>query len=166
IIDHLREGFYFAIKIFAPVIPIAGFVFLGNPDDAGEILGEGTPGFLFDWGQIIATCLGDSPLITTFGIALDGILGVLDGSRFSVLLLTGALSAAVGAAPGLNVAILPYLGPVAGIFVGRGTLAAWAFGVAADSGVSAVKPVDLVRHNFIPVMVGLFVACLVGVFLM
>src|SRR5699024_964649 len=58
IIDHLREGFYFAIKIFAPVIPIAGFFFLGNPDDAGEILGEGTPGFLFDWGQIIATSLG------------------------------------------------------------------------------------------------------------
>src|SRR5699024_1932281 len=29
IIDHLREGFYFAIKIFAPVIPIAGFFFLG-----------------------------------------------------------------------------------------------------------------------------------------
>src|SRR5699024_671007 len=27
IIDHLREGFYFAIKIFAPVIPIAGFFF-------------------------------------------------------------------------------------------------------------------------------------------
>lgn len=166
IIDHLREGFYFAIKIFAPVIPIAGFFFLGNPDDAGEMLGEGTPGFLFDWGQIIATSLGDSPLITTFGIALVGILGGLDGSGFSGLPLTGALSAAVGAAPGLNVAILASLGQVAGIFVGGGTLAAWAFGVAADSGVSGVKPVDLVRRNFIPVMVGLFVACLVGVFLM
>src|SRR5699024_8791680 len=70
IIDHLREGFYFAIKIFAPVIPIAGFFFLGNPDDAVAILGEETPGFLFDWGQIIATSLGDSPLITSFGIAL------------------------------------------------------------------------------------------------
>src|SRR5690625_2867941 len=33
VIDHLREGFYFAIKIFAPVIPIAGFFFLGNPDN-------------------------------------------------------------------------------------------------------------------------------------
>src|SRR5699024_8993497 len=138
IIDHLREGFYFAIKIFAPVIPIAGFFFLGNPDDAGEILGAGTPGFLFDWGQIIATSLGDSPLIitfgisivgilggldgsgfsgdspliTTFGIALVGILGGLDGSGFSGLPLTGALSAAVGAAPGLNVAILASLGQV------------------------------------------------------
>ena len=166
IIDHLREGFYFAIKIFAPVIPIAGFFFLGNPDDAVAILGEETPGFLFDWGQIIATSLGDSPLITSFGIALVGILGGLDGSGFSGLPLTGALSAAVGSAPGLNVAILASLGQVAGIFVGGGTIAAWAFGVAADSGVSGVKPVDLVRRNFIPVMVGLFVACLVGKFLM
>lgn len=166
VIDHLREGFYFAIKIFAPVIPIAGFFFLGNPDDAVAILGEETPGFLFDWGQIIATSLGDSPLITSFGIALVGILGGLDGSGFSGLPLTGALSAAVGTGPGLNVAILASLGQVAGIFVGGGTIAAWAFGVAADSGVSGVKPVDLVRRNFIPVMVGLFVACLVGIFLM
>lgn len=166
IIDHLREGFYFAIKIFAPVIPIAGFFFLGNPENAGAILGEGTPGFLFDWGQLIATSLGDSPIITSFGIALVGILGGLDGSGFSGLPLTGALSAAVGTAPGLNVAILASLGQVAGIFVGGGTLAAWAFGVAADSGVSGVKPVDLVRRNFIPVMVGLFIACIVGILLM
>jgi len=166
VIDHLREGFYFAIKIFAPVIPIAGFFFLGNPDNAVAILGEETPGFLFDWGQIIATSLGDSAFITSFGIALVGILGGLDGSGFSGLPLTGALSAAVGTAPGLNVAILASLGQVAGIFVGGGTIAAWAFGVAADSGVSGVKPVDLVRRNFIPVMVGLFVACLVGIFLM
>src|SRR5699024_3676049 len=98
IIDHLREGFYFAIKIFAPVIPIAGFFFLGNPDDAGAILGEGTSGFLFDWGQIIATNLGNSPLITSFGISIVGILGGLDGSGFSGSPLTGSLSAALGSA--------------------------------------------------------------------
>lgn len=166
IIEHLREGFYFAVKIFAPVIPIAGFFFLGNPDNAAAILGDGTPGFLFDWGQIIATRLGDSPLITSFGIAFIGMLGGLDGSGFSGLPLTGALSAAVGNASGLNVAILASLGQVAGIFVGGGTLAAWAFGVAADSGVSGVKPVELVRRNFIPVMAGLFVACIIGFLLM
>ena len=166
IIEHLREGFYFAVKIFAPVIPIAGFFFLGNPENAAEILGEDTPGFLFDWGQMIATHLGDSPLITSFGIAFIGMLGGLDGSGFSGLPLTGALSAAVGNASGLNVAILASLGQVAGIFVGGGTLAAWAFGVAADSGVSGVKPVELVRRNFIPVMAGLFVACIIGFLLM
>src|SRR5699024_12611588 len=121
IIYHLREGLYFAIKIFAPVIPIDGFFLLGNPENAGAILGEGTPGFLFDWVQLIATSLGDSPIITSFGIALVGILGGLDGSGFSGLPLTGALSAAVGTAPGLNVAILASLGQVAGIFVGGGT---------------------------------------------
>lgn len=166
IIDHLREGFYFAIKIFVPVIPIAGFFFLGNPKHAEAILGEGTSGFLFDWGQLIATSLGDSPIITSFGIVIVGILGGLDGSGFSGLPLTGSLSAALGTGTGLNVAILASLGQVAGIFVGGGTLAAWAFGVAADSGVAGVKPVDLVRRNFIPVMVGLFIACIVGILLM
>lgn len=28
---YTREGFFFAIKIFAPIIPIAGFFFLGHP---------------------------------------------------------------------------------------------------------------------------------------
>src|SRR5699024_6240054 len=123
IIEHLRESFYFAVKIFAPVIPIAGFFFLVNPDNAAAILGAGTPGFLFDWRPNIETRLGDSPLITSFGIAFIGMLGGLDGSGFSGLPLTGALSAAVGNASGLNVAILASLGQVAGIFVGGGTLA-------------------------------------------
>src|SRR5699024_5518522 len=88
IIDHLREGFYFAIKIFAPVIPIAGFFFLGNPENAGAILGEGTPGFLFGWGQLIATSLGDSPIITSFGIYLFGLLGEFGCIGFCGLVLT------------------------------------------------------------------------------
>src|SRR5699024_6045534 len=123
VIDHLREGFYFAIKIFAPVIPIAGFFFLGNPDNAVAILGEETPGFLFDCGQISASSVGDSAFITSFGVALVGIRGGLDGTGFSRLRLTGALSAAVGSAPVLNFAILASLGQVAGIFVGGGTIA-------------------------------------------
>src|SRR5699024_12239485 len=66
IIDHLREGFYFAIKIFAPVIPIAGFFFLGNPDDAGAILVYGSPVFFFDCGHIISPCLVASTLMPSF----------------------------------------------------------------------------------------------------
>src|SRR5699024_12592821 len=94
IIEHLREGFYFAINIFAPVIPIAGFFFLGNPENAGALLGEGTPGFLFDWGQLIATSLGDSPIIRSFVIAIVVVFGAEDGSGYSELALTDALSAA------------------------------------------------------------------------
>ena len=47
-----------------------------------------------------------------------------------------------------------------------GTLCAWAFGVAADAGIAGVKPIDLVRRNFVPVMAGLAVACMLAIYLM
>src|SRR5699024_4856301 len=46
VIDHLKEGFKLSIGIFAPVIPIAGFFFLGGSESA-MILGENAPKFLF-----------------------------------------------------------------------------------------------------------------------
>lgn len=166
LIDHLREGFFFAIKIFAPVIPIAGFFFLGHPKHAASILGEGTPGFLFDIGTAIGSNLGDSSFILPFGIALIGLLTGLDGSGFSGLPLVGGLSSSLGMAAGVDVAVLASIGQVAAIFAGGGTLVAWAFGVAADAGIAGVKPVDLVRRNFGPVMLGMVVACIVAVILM
>ncbi len=43
IADHFKEGFQFAIKIFAPVIVIAGFFFMGSGEVAAKVLGEGLP---------------------------------------------------------------------------------------------------------------------------
>ncbi|NLW12714.1 MAG: hypothetical protein GX028_11965, partial [Clostridiaceae bacterium] len=40
ITDKFKEGFIFAMKIFAPVIVIAGFFFLGSGEMAVKILGE------------------------------------------------------------------------------------------------------------------------------
>src|SRR5699024_11493126 len=56
VIDHLKEGFKLSIGIFAPVIPIAGFFFLGGSESV-MILGENAPKFLFDIGEMIAGAL-------------------------------------------------------------------------------------------------------------
>src|SRR5699024_12273938 len=69
IIDHLREGCYFAIKIFAPVIPIAGFFFYAIPasdedcSDPGRLASvcKGAqsmpPGY--ETGLLLRSCLSD-----------------------------------------------------------------------------------------------------------
>ncbi|MDW7674482.1 MAG: hypothetical protein SCK28_08120 [Bacillota bacterium] len=166
VVGFLREGFMFAIKIFAPVIPIAGFFFLGSPSDAAAILGEGAPGFMFDLGTALATSipLGTVPL--AFGIVLVGLMTGLDGSGFSGLPLVGSLAASLGGPTGVDVSTLAALGQVAAIWAGGGTLTAWAFGVVADAGIAGVKPMDLVRQNFIAVMSGLFVATILAIFMM
>ncbi|HRP97101.1 MAG TPA: hypothetical protein PL143_12675 [Rhodocyclaceae bacterium] len=166
IVDHVREGFFFAIKIFAPIIPIAGFFFLGHPKHAAAVLGEGTPGFLFDLGKVMGAYIQGNDIVLAIGIALIGLLTGMDGSGFSGLPLVGGLAGSLGGAAGVNVAVLASLGQVAAIFAGGGTLCAWAFGVAADAGIAGVKPIDLVRRNFIPVMTGLAVACMLAIYLM
>ena len=52
--DHLRDGFIFAIKIFAPVIVIAGFFFLGSESFAQTVLGPDARGLLSDIGLWLA----------------------------------------------------------------------------------------------------------------
>src|SRR5690606_33234888 len=49
--DYLADGLVFAFRVMGPIIPIAGFFFLGNPEASAKILGEGAPGYLFDLGR-------------------------------------------------------------------------------------------------------------------
>lgn len=166
IVEFLRDGFMFAIKVFAPVIPIAGFFFLGAPRHASAILGEGTPGFMFDLGTALAAHIPLSAVPLAFGIVLVGLLTGLDGSGFSGLPLVGSLASSLGVPTGVDVATLAALGQVAAIWAGGGTLTAWAFGVVADAGIAGVRPIDLVRRNFIAVMAGLLVATILAIFMM
>ncbi len=162
----IRAGFLFSIKIFAVVIPIAAFFFLGNPEAAPAILGEGAPGFLFELGQALGDVLPMNRVVLAIGIVLIGGITGLDGSGFSGVPLVAALAAALGGPAGYNVALLAALGQVAAIWVGGGTLSAWAFGAVASAGVAGVEPADLVRKNFVPVMTALGVITLITVVLM
>ena len=158
IVGYLREGMLFAVKIFAPVIPIAGFFFLGSGAAAG-ILGEGAPGLLFDLGRALANNLPLNNFALSFGNLIVGIVTGLDGSGFSGLPLTASLAQSL--APG-SVEGLAAIGQMGAVWAGGGTLTAWAFGLVATAGVAGVNPMDLARKNFIPVMSGLAVAALVA----
>lgn len=166
ITEYLRGGFFFSMKIFAPIIPIAGFFFLGNPDHAAAVIGDGTPGYLFDVGHYIGGHLNGNQFALGFGMMIIGMLTGMDGSGFSGLPLAGSLAGALGSGTGVNVVVLAALGQVAAIFTGGGTLVAWAFGACADAGISGVNPAALVRRNFFPVVTGLVCMTLLAIYMM
>lgn len=164
--SYTREGFFFAIKIFAPIIPIAGFFFLGHPEHSAQVIGANAAGYLFDIGHNIGHYIDGNVFLLAFGMAFIGLLSGMDGSGFSGLPLVGSLSGALGTGAGVDVHVLAALGQVAAIFAGGGTLAAWAFGVAADAGIAGVNPSALVRRNFVPVISGIVVAAFLAILLM
>ena len=166
IVGYLRHGLLFAIKIFAPVIPIAGFFFLGSQGAAQHILGEGAPGLLYDLGRSLAACLPLGKIPLAFGNLIVGIVTGLDGSGFSGLPLTGALAQALGTPLSVNVPVLAAIGQMGAIWAGGGTLVAWSFGLVATAGIAGVDPLELARKNFIPVLAGLMAATAVGIFMM
>ncbi len=165
IVGYLREGFLFAIKIFAPVIPIAGFFFLGS-GNVESILGAGAPPLLFDLGENLAQAIPLNSIALAFGNLLVGITTGLDGSGFSGLPLTASLAEALGGPAGINVKAMAAIGQMGSVWTGGGTIIAWAFGLVATAGIAGVKPLDLARKNFIPVLAGLFVATIVAIFMM
>jgi hypothetical protein len=160
VIVHLREGFLFSFRIFAPIIPIAGFFFLGNPAHAAAVMGQGTPGFLFDFGNYIGSHLDGNPFLLCFGMTFIGMLISLDGSGFAGLPMTGSLAGALGGHAVLKVAALAALGQVATI-VSATTLVAWSFPAVAVAGVAGVPTPQMVRRNFVPCGVGLLLITIV-----
>lgn len=164
--SYTREGFFFAIKIFAPIIPIAGFFLLGHPEHSETVIGNSASGYLFDIGHNIGYFIEGNVFLLAFGMAFIGLLSGMDGSGFSGLPLVGSLSGALGTGAGINIAVLAALGQVTAIFAGGGTLAAWAFGVAADAGIAGVSPAELVRRNVAPVLIGVVVATVLAIILM
>jgi hypothetical protein len=164
IMSALQEGFIFAIKIFAPVIPIAAFFFLGSPEVAPQVLGQGAPGLLFDLGQKLSELVPLSAVPVAIIIVAIGIISGLDGSGFSGLVMVGTLAQALGTPAGVDIAVLAALGQIGAVWSGGGTLVPW--GVLDIAGVTGVAPDDLTRRNFLPVMAGLLAATILAIFLM
>ena len=65
--DHITDGFIFAFRAMAPVIPIAGFFFMGSADFTGSILSleetAAKPAFLFDMIQAGQTYIPQNSLL-------------------------------------------------------------------------------------------------------
>lgn len=161
ITDYLTDGFLFAIRIFAPVIAIGAFFFLGGEGisvimggrEVSEILGSAsTGGIMNDWAVWLASHAPlNKYLIGAIQMAVGALTG-LDGSGFSGLPLTGSLARTFGAAVGASVPVLAALGQITAIFVGGGTIVPW--GLIPVAAICDVSPLELARKNLIPVLIG------------
>jgi len=152
--SYISDGFLFAIRIFAPVIIIGAFFFLGG-SGITTILGEKyQSGILNDWAVWLA---GVTPLnkyvVTLIQMVIGGLTG-LDGSGFSGLPLVGTLANTFGTAVNCSVPLLGALGQIAAIFIGGGTIIPW--GLMPVAAIANVNPLELARKNFVPVMIGFF----------
>ena len=164
ITDYVRGGFIFGIKIFAPVIIIGAFFFLGSEEIAKQILGENATGLLSDLGMY----LSDRVSLSKFPVAMiqmiiGGITG-LDGSGFSGLPLVGSLAQTFSSAIDINKESLAVLGQISAIWVGGGTIVPW--GIIPVAAICNVSPLDLARKNIIPVAVGLTATLIVSMFIL
>lgn len=164
--EHITEGFVFAFRAMAPVIPIAGYFFMGSGDFSAQILSLGEdaakPGFLFDLIQAGQNYIPHSPIIAAFSILIIGIITGLDGSGFAGLPLTGALSGAIGPGSNIDPSVLAAIGQMGAVWSGGGTLIAWS-SLVAVAGFLQISPLELARKNFIPVITGLFLATILAV---
>lgn len=164
ITGYLTDGFLFAIRIFAPVIAIGAFFFLGG-EGISSIMGEiPTKGIMNDWAVWLAS---HAPLNKYFIGAIQMVAGALtglDGSGFSGLPLTGALASTFGIAVETSVPVLAALGQITAIFVGGGTIVPW--GLIPVAAICDVSPLELARKNFLPVVIGFVCTFAVACFLL
>lgn len=159
--EYLKEGFIFGIKIFAPVIVIGAFFFLGSEEMAKAILGPNATGLLTDIGLYLADKAPLSKFPVVLAQALIGGITGLDGSGFSGLPLVGSLAQTFSSAVNVSKEGLAALGQLTAIWVGGGTIIPW--GVIPVAAICGVEPGELVRRNFIPVMAGFLATVIVAV---
>ncbi len=161
---YVTDGFLFAIRIFAPVIIIGAFFFLGG-DGISSILGsQFQRGILNDWAIWLAHSTPLNKYMAAIVQMAVGSLTGLDGSGFSGLPLTGALAGTLGSAVNASVPILASLGQITAIFVGGGTIVPW--GLIPVAAICSVNPLDLARKNLLPVFIGFAATFLVACFLL
>ncbi|MDF2545209.1 MAG: hypothetical protein K0R93_107 [Anaerosolibacter sp.] len=164
ITDYIRDGFGFGIKVFAPVIIIGAFFFLGSEGTAKAILGENATGLLSDMGLYLADRIQLSKFpVAVIQMVIGGITG-LDGSGFSGLPLVGGLAQTFGSAIEVNKAVLAVLGQMTAIWVGGGTIIPW--GIIPVAAICNVNPLDLARKNIIPVCIGFLATLIVALFIL
>lgn len=162
--DYIRDGFTFGIKIFAPVVVIGAFFFLGSEGMAKEVLGSNATGLLTDIGSYLAQKAPLSKFPVVLIQAFVGAIIGLDGSGFAGLPLVGSLAQTFSQAISINKEGLAALGQISTVWVGGGTIIPW--GVIPVAAICGVEPLDLVRKNMIPVMVGFAATIIVAMIIL
>ena len=163
---HIIEGFTFAIKVFAVIIPIAAFFYMGDAPIVqvfGEVLPKGSQGLLSDIGLALSQTVPFNKFAAASIETIVGAITGLDGSGFSGMSLAGSLAAVFGTAIEVNVGALTALGQISAIWVGGGCLVPWS--LIAVAAICGVSPIELGKRNFIPIIIGLAVTTIVAIFI-
>ncbi len=156
VVDYIKAGFSFGITVFAPVIFIGGFFFLGNQSGAAAVFGEGAPGILNDISIFISQNIQMNKFSTVLTQSAVAIITGLDGSGFSGLPIVGSLAYTFSNIVDINMAGLAALGQVITVWVDGGTIIPWA--VIPVAAICKISPQELARKNLIPVLCGIVAA--------
>lgn len=160
ITKYVTEGFLFAIQIFAPVIVIGAFFFLGG-GGLNAVLGrEISSGLMNDWALWLAAHAPVNRYGSLLIQMLAGGLTGLDGSGFSGLPLTGALARTFGTASKTSIPVLAAAGQITAVFTGGGTIIPW--GLVPVAAICNVDPLKLAGKNLRPVLIGFAAVFLAG----
>ncbi|WP_044641346.1 membrane protein [Risungbinella massiliensis] len=166
-IQTVTSGFAFAFRVFAPVIPIASFFYLGG-DLFFEMFGKNLPltskGIVYDLGIGLTNLVAVTPQIGALVVSGIGVVAALDGSGYSGIALIGAIAPIFAGAIDHGVATLASLGQVISLWVGGGTIVPWALLPAAA--IAGVDPIEVARRNLVPVLVGIVVTTILAMFLL
>ena len=161
---YIKDGFMFSMKVFAPVIIIGAFFFLGSKETASSILGIETNGLLTEVGIYFAYKFPLSKIsVILIQSLISGMLGV-GGSGFSGLPLIGTLSQVFSSAIPIKKEGLAALGQIITIWVGGGTIVPWS--VISVAAICEVEPFELVSKNIIPVVIGFTAMIITAIFIL
>jgi len=164
VVDYIKEGFKFGITVFAPVIFIGGFFFLGNEEGASAVLGQGAPGILNDISLYLSEKIQMTKLSTILTQSAVAVITGLDGSGFSGLPIVGTLAYTFSKVIEINMAGLAALGQIITVWVDGGTIIPWA--VIPVAAICNISPQELARKNLIPVLCGIAATILVAIFIL
>ena len=164
VVEFIKEGFKFGITVFAPVIFIGGFFFLGNQGGATAVFGEGAPGILNDISIFLSQNIQMNKLSTILTQSTVALITGLDGSGFSGLPIVGTLAYTFSNIIDIDMAGLAALGQVITVWVDGGTIIPWA--VIPVAAICNIDPQVLARKNLIPVLCGIAATIVVALLIL
>ena len=157
---YIRDGFMAGMKIFAPIIIIGAFFFLGSEETAQKILGSEATGLLTDISIYVSSKI---KLSRISAIAMQGLISTLvgvSGSGFGGIPLVGTLARAFSTSVGVDIKRIAAFGQVITVWIGGGTIIPWS--VVPVAAICEVTPIELAKKNLIPVTVGVVATFIVG----